>query len=81
MANVMFTLKLEPNEASVAAVRRRLGLAENELDKEFGIVCIDPEKSLYTILVDEQAAAKLEGNEAVQGPFANPSIETFGPPS
>jgi hypothetical protein len=76
----MFTLNLEPGEASAGAVRRRLGLEGSELDEEFGVVSVDPEKSLYAILVDERAAHKLEGNKSVQGPFSNPRIETFGPP-
>jgi hypothetical protein len=76
----MFTVKVEPAEASIAAVRQRLGLEANELDEEFGVVSVDPAQSLYAILVDERASAKLEGREGVQGPFANPPIETFGPP-
>jgi hypothetical protein len=76
----MFTVKLEPREVSVDAVRRRLGLEPGELDEQFGVVSIDPEQSLYSILVDERAAPKLEGSEGVQGPYANPPIDTFGPP-
>jgi hypothetical protein len=81
VAKVLFTVKLAPDEATLPVVQKRLGLADGDLDEEFGVVSIDPQRSLYTILVDEGAAAKLEGQEAVQGPYANPPIETFGPPS
>jgi hypothetical protein len=81
VATVMYTIRLAPEDASVGKVKARLGLGDDEIDEGFGVVNIDPEKSLYTILVDERAAEKLAGEEAVEGPFSNPRIETFGPPS
>jgi hypothetical protein len=33
------------------------------------------------VLVDEQAAEKINKQPDVGGPFSNPKIEPFGPPS
>jgi hypothetical protein len=76
----MFTLTLDPAEASVEQVRRRLGLSGDELDADFGVVELDPAQHRYAVLVDEEAAARVEGMPGVEGPFANPRIEPFGPP-
>ena len=71
----MLTLTLPPDRANVAAVREHLGLDEAELDKAFGVVPIDPDKHLYTILVSPDAARRVQGSPGVGGTFANPPIE------
>ena len=78
---VMLTIELNPDEASVADVKRKLDLDAAEIDEGFGVVCVSPEQNLYTILVDEEAAKKAAGKEGVEGPYSNPRIEPFGPPS
>jgi hypothetical protein len=78
MAKYMMTLQLDPSEANLTAVSRRLNLKEDEIDPNFGVVNIDPVKNLYTILVDEAVATKLQGSEGIEGPYSNPKIETCG---
>ena len=76
----MMTVELDPDSATVEKVAERLGLRPEEIDAEFGVVPIDPENHLYTVLVDEQASARVAAQPGVEGPFANPRIEPFGPP-
>lgn len=75
MAKVMVTLQLEPERASLDEVRRLLGLAEHELDADFGVVNISPKEHLYTVLADPDAAERIRGAEPVKGVYANPRIE------
>ncbi|HSO52460.1 MAG TPA: hypothetical protein VL330_06855 [Actinomycetes bacterium] len=80
MAGVMVTLRLAPEHATLEEVRRLLGLAAEEVDPAFGVVNISPAEHLYTILVDEAAAARVGDSELVEGVYGNPRIEPFGPP-
>lgn len=77
---LMLTVKLDPDRATLEDARERLGVGEDEIDSDFGVVGIDPEEHLYAIMVDEQAAERLSDQPDVEGPYANPRIEPFGPP-
>jgi hypothetical protein len=78
--DVMMTVELDPEAATVANAAERLGVAPDQIDAEFGVVNIDPEQNLYTVLVDEQAATGAGDRPGVEGPFSNPRIEPYGPP-
>jgi hypothetical protein len=81
VGKLLYTVELKPSQATVEDVRRLLGLGPDELDENFGVVPIDPHKSLYSILVEHDALERLESTPVpVHGPFLNPRIETFGPP-
>lgn len=80
MAGVMVTLRLSPEHATLDEVRRLLGLTAEEVDPAFGVVNISPAEHLYTILVDETAAARVGDSDLVEGVYGNPRIEPFGPP-
>ena len=76
----MVAVRLDPSEATLPRVRDRFYLTKDDISENFGIVSLDPAAHLYAILVEEEAAARLEGREAVAGVYANPKIEPFGPP-
>ena len=75
MASVMVSLQLDPERASLEEVRRLLGLGEDEVDPRFGVVNIDPNEHLYTILVEQEAAERVRDAAPVRGVFSNPRIE------
>lgn len=75
MAWVMVSLQLDPERASLEEVRRLLGLGEDEVDPRFGVVNIDPNEHLYTILVEQEAAERVRNAAPVRGVFSNPRIE------
>jgi hypothetical protein len=74
-SKVMLSLELPADQATLAAVRQRLGLEAAEIDARFGVVPIDPDHGLYTVLVTPEAAERVKGSPGVSGPFANPPIE------
>jgi hypothetical protein len=80
MSKLLLTVTRAPSEASLDAVKRDLGLSDEEIDAEFGVVNIDPEGDRYAVLVEESAAQRVGKEPGVEGPFANPPIEPFGPP-
>jgi hypothetical protein len=80
MAKLLLTLTRDPADASLDAVKRDLGLTDEDIDDEFGVVNIDPNGHRYAILVEERAAGRVGKGHGVEGPFANPRIEPFGPP-
>jgi hypothetical protein len=80
MATRMVTLRLDPSKATLAEIQARYQLRPDQVDAKFGVVCVGPEEHLYTILVDEHVANRIEGAPDVIGSFSNPKIETFGPP-
>ena len=80
MASRMVTLCLPPSAATLTSVRAKYALGPHDVDHNFGVTCISPEKNLYAILVTDTVADRIEGSEGVTGAFSNPKIETFGPP-
>ena len=77
MEKVLYSFNWQGEEApSAEDLERKFNLKKSNLDLEFGIVLIDPEKSLYSILVDRDVAIKLSGYEGdLRGPYSNPRIE------
>jgi hypothetical protein len=78
-----------PEEPTLAEVMAAYGLEAEDVDASYGVVKVadDGEGALYSILVTVAARAKVEARLATEGArdpavglFANPRIETFGPP-
>jgi hypothetical protein len=80
MASVMMTVELDPAATDLAAAAERLGVSPERLDAQFGVVAIDPDHNLYTVMVDEAVSAGAARRKGVSGPFSNPQIAPFSPP-
>ena len=74
------TVRLEGTSPSPSDAARVLGVSVAALDVEFGLVAIDPAKSLYCVMVGEEFLPKVRSGGDIGGPYANPRIDTFGPP-
>jgi len=86
MAKLLFSITWEQGEPSVEQICEKYGFKPEELDLQFGIIEIDPQDNLYSILVDQDAAERVreqlgENIPDMEGPFSNARIEPFGPPS
>ena len=80
MSKVMVTIS-GGSRPTLAEVKQAFALSDAEIDPDYGVIEVDDENHVYSILVEEQAAAKISGHGwSTEGPFSNPRIEPFGPP-
>jgi hypothetical protein len=82
MSTLMVTIQAPEGAPDLESIKRRYGLADDEIDTDFGVVEIDPQDHSYTILVAEKAAKKVSSTDrwTVTGTYSNPRIEPVGPP-
>jgi hypothetical protein len=76
------TIEGENGPPTLERVARALRVSEEALDRDFGVILIDPKRELYAVRVDEEAVqnAGPERARGVHGPFSDPRIAPFGPP-
>jgi len=68
----LMIVKGKDGPPSLDEAARQLDVAVEDLDPDFGVVAIDPDRGLYSVRVD---ASKLgRGFEEGQGPFSDPDI-------
>lgn len=82
MTKVLMTIRFHGKSPTLGQVQERYSLSDEEVDHDFGLVEIDPDEHLYTLMVEESAARKIrdDGEWEVKGPYANVRIAPFGPP-
>lgn len=86
---VMFQFRATATEPRLDEVCEQFDLSQNEVDGDFGVIRTDSREGLYVMMVDDDAARRLEqrlqemglAGDPQVGVFSNPSIATFGPPS
>lgn len=66
MAKVLISIELERPDLDLAC--EKLNTTKDQIDEGFGLVCIDPQKNLYALMVEEEFADQ---------PFSSPRIEPF----
>lgn len=65
---------------SLAEAASQLGLPLSDLNSAFGVISIDPERSLYAVEVRADGEPVQSGaSSAYRGPYSNPRIAPFGP--
>ena len=57
----------------------QIGVAIEDIDRSFGIVLLDPAKSLYAVQARADRIPPVTGNRPYEGPFADPEIAPFRP--
>lgn len=86
MQTVMLQFKHQGKAPSIDEVRRLFNLGVDEIDPQFGVIATDSAKGVYTVLVAAKASERIKAvlatrpHDPVEGIFANPRIEPFGPP-
>ena len=67
-----------PSGATLDDALRQFGISRDAVDTDYGLV--DLHNGTYALLVTEAVAERVHGTAGVEGPYANPRIEPFGPP-
>jgi hypothetical protein len=82
MAKVMMSIQWPQGRPTLEQIQKLFSLSDDEIDRDFGLIEVDPAEHIFTILVEEASAVKLRSGPSwtVSGPFSNPRIEPFGPP-
>jgi hypothetical protein len=75
--SVMVTVKLEPHEATIESVAKKLEIRPDAIDRDFGVVLIDPTRDQYAVLVEPAVARSLSQSSRIEGIFSNPRIQPF----
>ena len=66
--------------ATLAAAASALGVKETALDPKFGVVGIDPDRNLYSVMVEMGTVdSNTDTGKPYRGPFSNPKIAPMGP--
>ena len=76
MSKMLYTIKWEGTKPTIEQVVEKFGFDKKDIDAEFGIIEIDPQDNLYSILLEETTIAE-KFPKTVEGPFSNPRIEPF----
>jgi hypothetical protein len=82
MAKVMMTIRWPQGQPSLEQIQKLFSLSDDEVDRDFGLIEVDPAEHLFTFLVEGTSAARIQPGVgwSVSGPYSNPRIEPFGPP-
>jgi hypothetical protein len=74
MTKVLVTAELGEG-ATLQGAREQLGLEADEIDDDFGLVPLDPDRELYALMVEDDVVARLAGASELRGPFSNAVID------
>jgi len=77
MSKMLYSINWTGEKPTLEQVAQKFGFEKKDLDEDFGVVEIDPQDNLYSILVEETAIVPKD-KENIKGPFSNPRIEPFG---
>jgi hypothetical protein len=82
MAKVMMSIQWPQGQPTLEGIKQLFSLSDDEVDREFGLIEVDPAEHIFTFLVEATSVAKVHPGPgwSVSGPFSNPRIEPFGPP-
>ena len=79
MPKVMMSIESSEGMPTLQDISAKYALADDEIDNDFGVVELDPDNSVYLILVEQSATPKIVSNDIwkVQGTYSNPTIATL----
>jgi hypothetical protein len=61
-------------QPSLAAAAKQLGVTTADVDADYGVVPVDPEKGVYAVMVRADRLHPDDAGQPYRGPYANPVI-------
>lgn len=84
MGKVILQFRDPAGPSSLEALCTRFGLRPDEVDTDYGVIEVDPQDHLYSVLVEQRVAGKLaaspEVNQAGGEIYGTPRVEPYGSP-
>ena len=79
MSKLLMTVDWPGKEKpSFKQIADHLKIEVKNIDANYGLVLIDPEKNAYAFQVDEATVSRIRpGIKGLRGPFSDPKIEPF----
>lgn len=81
MSKIMFQFRHTGSAPSLAQVAQEFGLDPSDLDADFGVIQTDSSQGLYTVQVEEAAAARLSERLKAKGSSSDPAVGVFSNPT
>ena len=76
MSKMLYSVNWKGEKPTLKQIAKKYGFKTNDIDPDFGVVEIDPQDNLYSILVEEDAVEPKDSKD-IKGPFSNLRIEPF----
>ena len=76
----LMTVRSQEGPPTLEEAARQLGVPVAAVDRDFGVVTIDPKQGLYSVQVEAAHLPPGQASDEYSGPFSDPRIESFGPP-
>jgi hypothetical protein len=76
MSKVLVTFS-SAEDPTISEVIERFSLDESDIDRDFGVVELDPDEHLFTALIEAPAAARIHGVDSEVGVHSNPPMRPF----
>jgi len=76
MSKMLYSVNWKGEKPSLEQIAKKYGFQTDDIDRDFGVIEIDPQDNLYSILVEESAVVPKDAKD-IEGPFSNPRIEPF----
>ncbi len=77
MGDFLYTIEIKKENPTLSDIASLLGISEDMISKDFGVVPLEPEKGTYCILLSQKAFSSIK-DKNIGTAYSNPKIEPFG---
>jgi hypothetical protein len=75
MRKVILQLELDPRDASIKGILRKLRIEEQQIDLDFGVRVVRQERNVYAIRIDADVAAGVRAEHGAAHPASAGDVQ------